>query len=118
MIENKSIGSKVFDVVNVVILILITLVCILPVWYVLCVSLSSREAVSAGKVALWPVGFNLLSYKKILGEGNFFTSFLVSIKRVVLGTGASMVCILLAAYPLSRTKKQFPKRGIFMWSHR
>ena len=32
MIENKSIGSKVFDVVNVVILILITLVCILPVW--------------------------------------------------------------------------------------
>ena len=31
MIENKSIGSKVFDVVNVVILILITLVCILPV---------------------------------------------------------------------------------------
>ena len=90
MIENKSIGSKVFDVVNVVILILITLVCILLVWYVLCVSLSSREAVSAGKVALWPVGFNLLSYKKILGEGNFFTSFLVSIKRVVLGTGASM----------------------------
>ena len=75
----------------------------------------NREAVSAGKVALWPVGFNLLSYKKILGEGNFFTSFLVSIKRVVLGTGASMVCILLAAYPLSRTKKQFPKRGIFMW---
>ena len=53
MIENKSIGSKVFDVVNVVILILITLVCILPVWYVLCVSLSSREAVSAGKVGRW-----------------------------------------------------------------
>lgn len=26
-----------------------------------------------------------------------------------------MVCILLAAYPLSRTKKQFPKRDIFMW---
>lgn len=76
MIENKSIGSKVFDVVNVVILILITLVCILPVWYVLCVSLSSREAVSAGKVALWPVGFNLLSYKKILGEGISLLLFL------------------------------------------
>ena len=115
MIENKSIGSKVFDVVNVVILILITLVCILPVWYVLCVSLSSREAVSAGKVALWPVGFNLLSYKKILGEGNFFTSFLVSIKRVVLGTGASMVCILFGSISVVKTKKQFPKRGIFMW---
>ena len=26
-----------------------------------------------------------------------------------------MVCILMAAFPLSRTKKQFPKRDIFMW---
>ena len=78
MIENKGIGSKIFDVINVVILVLITLICILPVWYVLCVSLSSREAVNAGQVALWPVGFNLLSYQKILGESDFFGSFLVS----------------------------------------
>ena len=27
----------------------------------------------------------------------------------------SLGCILLAAYPLSRTKTQFPKRNIFMW---
>ena len=115
MIENKSLGSKFFDILNVVILIAITLICIVPVWYVLCVSLSSREAVNAGQVALWPVGFNLLSYKKIMGETAFFGSFLVSIKRVLLGTGISMVCILMAAFPLSRTKKQFPKRDIFMW---
>lgn len=115
MIENKSFGSKVFDIVNTVILILITIICILPIWYVLCVSLSSREAVNAGQVSLWPVGFNLLSYQKIMGESDFFGSFFVSIKRVVLGTAVSMACIILAAYPLSRTKKQFPHRDIFMW---
>ena len=64
------------------------------------------------KVALWPVGFNLLSYKKIMGETAFFGSFLVSIKRVLLGTGISMVCILMAAYPLSRTKKTVPEKEI------
>ena len=48
MIENKSLGSKFFDILNVVILIAITLICIVPVWYVLCVSLSSREAVWTG----------------------------------------------------------------------
>ena len=95
MIENKSLGSKIFDILNVVILIAVTLICIVPVWYVLCVSLSSREAVNAGQVALWPVGFNLLSYKKIMGETAFFGSFLVSIKRVLLGTGISMVSILI-----------------------
>ena len=49
MIENKSLRSKIFDILNIVILIAITLICIVPVWYVLCVSLSSREAVNAGK---------------------------------------------------------------------
>jgi len=115
MIENKSLGSKIFDVLNVVFLVIVMLICIMPVWYVLCVSLSSREAVNAGKVAFWPVGFNLLSYQKILGEGGFLGSFLISIKRVVLGTAISMVCILMAAFPLSRTKKQFPHKEIFMW---
>ena len=98
MIENKSLGSKIFDILNVVILIAVALICIVPVWYVLCVSLSSREAVNAGKVAFWPVGFNLLSYQKILGEGGFLGSFLISIKRVVLGTAVSMVCVLMAAF--------------------
>ena len=115
MIENKSLGSKIFDALNVVFLVIVMLICIMPVWYVLCVSLSSREAVNAGKVAFWPVGFNLLSYQKILGEGEFFGSFLISIKRVVLGTAVSMVCVLMAAFPLSRTKKQFPHKEIFMW---
>ena len=53
MIENKSLGSKIFDVLNVVFLVIVMLICIMPVWYVLCVSLSSREAVNAGKVAFW-----------------------------------------------------------------
>lgn len=82
---------------------------------VICVSLSSKEAVNAGLVSFWPVGFNLFSYQKVLGESDFFRSFWVSIQRVLLGTGVSMFCILLAAYPLSRTSKQFPKRSIFMW---
>ena len=115
MIENRTLGSKIFDVINVIIMIICALLCIVPVWYVICVSLSSKEAVNAGLVSFWPVGFNLFSYQKILGESDFFRSFWVSIQRVLLGTGVSMFCILLAAYPLSRTSKQFPKRSIFMW---
>ena len=115
MIENRTLGSKIFDVINVIIMIICALLCIVPVWYVICVSLSSKEAVNAGLVSFWPVGFNLFSYQKVLGESDFFRSFWVSIQRVLLGTGVSMFCILLAAYPLSRTSKQFPKRSIFMW---
>ena len=33
MIENKSLRSKIFDILNIVILIAITLICIVPIWY-------------------------------------------------------------------------------------
>lgn len=115
MIENKSIGSKIFDLCNVIILIVITLSCLVPFWYILMVSVSSKEAVNAGQVAFWPVGFNLLSYQKILGEAAFLKSFWISIQRVVLGGIFGVGCTLLVAYPLSKTNRQFPKRNIFMW---
>lgn len=50
MIENRTLGSKIFDVINVIIMIICALLCIVPVWYVICVSLSSKEAVNAGLV--------------------------------------------------------------------
>ena len=116
MIKDNSLGSKIFDVLNVILMLLITISCMLPMWYIFCVSLSSKQAVEAGMVSLWPVGFNLYSYQKLVEEAAFFRAFWVSFKRVVLGTALSLVCIMMAAYPLSRTTKQFPKRNIFMWT--
>ena len=115
MIENRSIGAKIFDVFNVIVLITVTLLCLIPLWYILMVSLSDKAAVNAGIVSFWPIGFNTLSYKKIMGDTDFLLSFWVSIKRVVLGGLVSLSCTFLAAYPLSKTKKQFPKRDIFVW---
>lgn len=115
MINNKTLGSKIFDVINLLILLFITFLCIIPLWYILMISFSSKEAVNAGIVSFWPVGFNLLSYKKIMGEVQFLISFLTSIKRVILGGVIGVGCTLLTAYPLSKTSRQFPKRNIFMW---
>jgi multiple sugar transport system permease protein/putative aldouronate transport system permease protein len=115
LVENKSLSSKIFNVVNIVLLISISLLCLVPLWYILMVSLSEKSAVNAGAVTFWPVGFNLLSYSKILSESAFFVSFWVSIKRVVLGTIVSVGTTLLMAYPLSKTSKQLPHRNVYMW---
>jgi putative aldouronate transport system permease protein len=115
LVEQKSLGSKTFNVLNAVILILITLLCLVPLWYILMISLSDKAAVNAGAVSFWPVGFNLISYKKILGESAFFVSFWTSIKRVVLGTTVSLAAILMMAYPLSKSSKQLPHRNAYMW---
>lgn len=115
MIKDKSFGSLLIDTISILVLVILALLCILPLWYTLCVSLSDKSSVAAGLVKLWPVGFNLTSYKSILGDAKFFNSFWISIQRVVLGTSTELVATLLMAYPLSKTARQFPPRNVFMW---
>ncbi len=115
MVNNAKLGSKIFDIVNAVILLGIAILCIMPIWYTLCISLSDKSAVAAGFVGLWPVGFNFSSYQQIMGDSKFFNSFWVSIQRVVLGGSLNFIVTLLMAYPLSKSKKDFPARNIFMW---
>ena len=115
MVKDNTLGSLLIDIVVTVVLIILALSTILPLWYTLCVSLSDKSAAAAGLVTLWPVGFNLTSYQSIVGDAQFFNSFWISLKRVVLGTGAELVATLLMAYPLSKSVRQFPARNVIMW---
>ena len=115
MVKDNTAGSKLFDIFLIITLVGIALLCILPIWYTLAVSLSDNAAASSGKVGLWPVGFNLSSYKEIMGDCKFFNSFWISIQRVVLGSGLNFVIILLMAYPLSKGAKELPFRNVLMW---
>ena len=45
----------------------------------------------------------------------FFNSFWISIQRTVLGTVVTLIVTILAAYPLSKTKREFNARNGFMW---
>ncbi|WP_438448585.1 carbohydrate ABC transporter permease [Gorillibacterium sp. sgz5001074] len=115
MVRETSPGSKLFDVVLVVLLVGIALLCLLPLWYTLSISLSTNSAAEAGLVKLWPVGFNLNSYNEIMGDAKFFNSFWITVKRVVLGAGVSFVVTVLMAYPLSKSAKELPLRNTLMW---
>jgi putative aldouronate transport system permease protein len=115
MAFKKSLGSKTFDTFNVVFLVVMTLLCLLPIWYTLMIALSEKAAVQAGMVSVYPIGLNFFSFQTILGDPKFFRSIFVSIQRVILGAGLTMLILGMAAYPLSKSKKQFPGRDILMW---
>ena len=59
-------GEKIFYIVNNIVLALVALTCLLPLIYIISVSLSSSSAVMSGKVFLWPVEFSLESYDLII----------------------------------------------------
>lgn len=96
-------------------LIVVTLACLYPIWFVFIVSFSDKSAVEAGFVRIWPVGFTLVSYELILKDKLFFNSFWISIQRVILGGGLNFLLTTIMAYPLSRSYKEFKERNYYIW---
>ena len=110
----ESPSRKVFTVINYIILIATGLTCLVPFINLLAISFSDSGSVAAGKVSFWPVGFTLASYKFAFTDGKFFPALLISIERVILGVGINIIFLVMAAYPLSKTKQQFRARNVFM----
>ncbi|AEE97803.1 carbohydrate ABC transporter permease [Mahella australiensis] len=115
MVQNKTLGSRIFNIVNIIILTILTLSCLYPLWYTFSLSISVKSAANAGLVTFYPIGFSLASYREIMSDIKFFNSFWISIQRVVLGTGLSLLVMIMMAYPLSKSKRDFKARDIFMW---
>jgi ABC-type glycerol-3-phosphate transport system permease component len=115
MSHSKRWQDLLVEVIIAVFLLALALSTLLPLINTLAISFSEKAAVSGGLVKLWPIGFNLYSYQYILEDESFWRAFLISIERVLLGGLINMVIVVLTAFPLSRTAKQFPGRNIFMW---
>lgn len=111
----KTPARRAFNVVNILFFVLCSAVCLVPIIYILSMSLSSSTAVSAGKVTLFPVEFTLKSYEYVLQKKEFWSAFIISIERVLLGVGINMLMVILAAFPLSKQKKDFSSRTFFVW---
>lgn len=97
-------GEKIFNVINVCILLTFSIICLYPFLYVLASSLSRGSAVDAGKVLLIPKGFNLESYKEILKDKQVWTSYANTLYYTVFGTIFSMLVSTPAAYALSKSR--------------
>lgn len=107
-------GEKVFAVFNYIFLTLLTLVYIFPLVNILSSSFSDSLSVQAGEVLLWPVNLTLRSYEYVIHQGAFFTAFLVSVERVLVGVSLNMLLSIFIAYPISRPDRSFKARKWYM----
>lgn len=104
MIQDKTIGNRIFDTVNYTLLLLIALACVMPFIYVLAVSFTSPAEVAKGGLILWPKEWSLASYRYIFSTNTLVRSMLVSIYITVLGTIINLIFTSLMAYPLAKTR--------------
>lgn len=112
---HKTLSYRIFTVFNNALLIIISILCLLPLFHLLMVSLSSNAPANAGLVTFWPIGFTLEAYEKTFNNAQFLTSLGVSIKRTVLGTVLAMFVNAIAAYALSKDARVFHVRTGYLW---
>lgn len=115
MVTNGTLGGKIFLVVNNIFLGSLAIVSLLPLINILAVSFSTGQAAAAGEVSLWPVGFNIKAYQFVMNNPIFWSSFWISIKRVLVGVPVNLLLVILTAYPLSRSNKELRGRSFFSW---
>lgn len=114
MVQNKTIGGRIADIIIWIVLILLTISCLLPLLNMVAISFSDNAAASANLVGIVPKNFTVSSYIKILNESQFWRSFSISVARVVLGLAINVILLVLTAYPLSKSPKIFRAQKVYM----
>ena len=95
-------ADRVFYVSIALFLSICFIVVVLPLANVLSYSLSSANAVARGVVWLLPVDFNLVSYQRIIADGQMLRGMYNSLFYTVVGTILNLTLTIMAAYPLAR----------------
>lgn len=112
MSEIKSKGDKRFQLFWNTFFVVVSIVALIPIIRVISVSLSSKDAIMAGRVFLYPVQFTVEAYGRAFSSGSFLSAFTYSIVLMFVSTAICMVMTILAAYPLS--KKNLKGAGVIM----
>ena len=109
-IRNKSVGSRIFDLINILFFSAVIVACIMPVWHVVCASFSDASWVLNQTGIIWRIsGFNVNGYKLVFQNNSIWTGFANTIFYVVTGTLLSMLLTVMGAYAFSRKD--------FLWSN-
>ncbi|QIK71054.1 carbohydrate ABC transporter permease [Propioniciclava coleopterorum] len=95
-------GSRIFDSLNVVILIGLALLTLLPFIYVLAGSFAQESEIINRGFFLWPEKPYLGAYEFIFSTNTFVRSLVVTIGVTLVGTLVQVALTFLMAYPLSR----------------
>ena len=103
MEENRMIHSwksKIGDWVFVVICVIISLLCLIPMLNLLARSLSGVDYLVKHEVYLWPKGLNFDAYKTVLDDAKYIRAFIWTALLTVICTIVSLTMTTLCAYPL------------------
>lgn len=109
-LNKKTTGEILFDVVNAVILILLSFVTLYPMWYVLVASFSNNVQLLANPGMLWlPRGFTAGAFKLAFNHPLIFSGYRNTLFILGVSLPLNIIMTLFCAYFLAAKKVFFKK---------
>lgn len=96
----KSKSARIGDWVFVLVCVLVSVVCIVPMLNLLAKSLSGTDYLIRNEIYLLPKGFNLNAYTTVLSDPKYIRAFFWTVFLTFVCTVFSLVMTTLCAYPL------------------
>ena len=99
----KSISRLVFEIINALILVILAFLCLMPMWHVLCSSLSDPNWLNSYRgIVWWPHGLNFEGYNLVFENVQLIRGFFNTVLYVVLHLVIGLALSLTGGYVLAK----------------
>ena len=105
----RSIGERVFEVVNIVLMIFLSIITIYPYLNQLAISFNEGMDSLRGGITIFPRKFTLENYEAVLGNVKVVRAAILTVLRVVVNGVLTLLVTYSAAYGLSRRGLPYKK---------
>lgn len=116
MKKKKMSGGKVFDVVNILLIVVITIIILVPLLNVVASSFAGSTALAEGNFIFFPKELSLDNYKAVFHDTSIWRAFTISAGKTVIGVATHVFFCAMVAYALSkrdlRCRKLYTVMGI------
>ena len=113
--KEKHLGkNNGWDYLIISLLMIFTVICLYPFWYVVVGSFNNGSDYLRGGVLFWPRVFSLENYQVVMVDSRLWIGFRVTIARTIIGTVFHLAFTSMVAYAMSRDDLPF-RTGIYWY---
>lgn len=97
-----DLDSRIFDTINIILLVTYTIIIVVPLWNVVVSSFSSGRSLAEGGFIFWPTEFSLENYQAVFRDANIWNAFFISVAKTVIGVITHVFFCAMVGYGLSK----------------
>jgi len=81
---------------------LLSLTCIVPFWYIFCISISNNQLVGMGQVSLWPKDIHFNNFINVFKLNGFTDAVIMSVLKTVIGSLLIVIVSMFMGWSFSK----------------